>query len=70
MIDNIKSLYSQVDKKNKLIEKVANDLGKKPNTLKNHWFSTFFSIPDEHQPRVIEILEETINNQSKEVSHV
>lgn len=63
MIENIKNLYTQVDKKTKFIEMVADDLEKSPLTLRNHWFSAFWSIPDEHQERVVELLQNTIKNQ-------
>lgn len=63
LIDEIKELYSQINEKTKFMEMVASDLIKKPNTLKNHWFSSFFSIPDEYQERVMELLQNTIKEQ-------
>lgn len=63
-IGNIKELYSQLKNKKEFMEIVSDDLDKKPNTLKNWWFSGFFSIPDEYQDRVLELLKETIKNQT------
>jgi hypothetical protein len=63
MTEEIKKLYSQLNHKTDFMLIVAKDLNKKPNTLKNHWFSGFFSIPDEYQERVIELLKITIKKQ-------
>ncbi|MEC4049778.1 hypothetical protein OX284_010095 [Flavobacterium sp. SUN046] len=63
-IDEIKDLYSQVKEKTKFIINVSPLIGRAPKTLRNHWFSEFWSIPKEHQPRVKELLETTIKNQA------
>lgn len=63
-IENIKNLYNQLNHKGKFIELVAEDLGGKPLSIKNNWFSGFISIPDEHQDRVIELLQNTIKQQN------
>lgn len=67
MIENIKKLYSQVDYKTGFIEDVADALGKSPNTLRHHWFarSGFWSIPEEHQPKVVEMLQSQIKKQNE-----
>ena len=62
-IDEIKDLYSQVKRKNDFMKALAESLGKKPNTLKNHWFSGFFSIPDEHLEETKTFLQSTIKKQ-------
>ena len=64
-IEVIRELYDQIDKKTKFIIKVAKDLGKSPQTVRVHWFAQFWSIPEEYQQRVIELLEETIKNQNE-----
>lgn len=66
-IDNIKSLYAQVNSKSKFLIATAEDLGKRAGTLKSHWFSDsgLWSVPEEHEDRVIELLQKTIKNQSK-----
>ncbi len=38
-IDNIKQLWEQIDSKTDFMILTANDLNKKPNTLRTHWFS-------------------------------
>lgn len=67
-IENIKELYSQLKNKKEFMEIVSSDLDKKPNTLKNWWFSGFFSIPDEYQERVLELLKETIKKPTSETA--
>ena len=66
-IDNIKNLWSQLSNngaKTEFTLLVAEDLKKSPNTLRNHWFSVFWQIPEKHQDRVIELLQNTIRKNS------
>lgn len=63
MIQEIQNLYAEVDKKTEFIKDVANDLGKSPLTLRHHWFGQFWAIPEEHQPRVKQLLTLTIESQ-------
>jgi hypothetical protein len=62
-IEQIKDLYSQIKQKTKFIEAAAKAIGRSPNSLRNHWFSEFWSIPAEHQETVKLLLEETIKGQ-------
>lgn len=62
-IDKIKNLYSQVKAKTKFIEKVAVEINRSPKSLRNHWFSEFWSIPEEHQKTVLELLQKEIKEQ-------
>lgn len=62
-IDNIKELYAQLNKKTQFIIDCANDLGKSPLSLRQHWFSKFWAIPEDYQDRVVELLQNTIKNQ-------
>lgn len=68
MKDNIKELWKMVDKKTEFIQAAAEDLDKSPLTLRQHWFGSFWSIPEEHQPRIVELLQNTIANQNKKIS--
>lgn len=68
-IDEIKDLYSKIKKKGEFMIVLANKTGKKPNTLKNHWFSCYFGIPEEYQEITKSLLEETIKNQQNEKSN-
>lgn len=69
-IDNIKSLYAQIEEKGKFILLVANECKRKPNTVKTHWFTeaSFWSVPDEFQDRVIELAQNTIAKQNKVIA--
>lgn len=65
MIDNIKYLYDQIEDKTEFIKEVAKDRKKRPLTIRNHWFGQFLAIPEEHQERVIELLQNKIKIQIK-----
>jgi hypothetical protein len=66
-INNIKDLYSQINKKTKFISMVADDLSKSPQYVRGHWFSAFWTIPECYRDRVIELLQNTITNQEIKV---
>ncbi len=66
LIDEIKDLYSKVSKKTKFIILASVELEKSALTLRHHWFGQFWSIPEEHQSKVKELLELTIENQEHE----
>ena len=36
----------------------------KPNSIRNNWFSSYYSIPEKHESRVVEILQQTIRQQN------
>ncbi len=63
--ETIQNQYQSLDNKADFIREVAKELKKKPGTLKNHWFSCFFSVPTAHEDRVIEMLEEKISLQNQ-----
>jgi hypothetical protein len=65
MIENIQKLWKKLDNKTEFIKLVAEDLDRSPNTLHNHWFARFWQVPEEHQPRVVELLQNTIKNQKQ-----
>lgn len=64
-IDNIKNLWQQLGnsgEKTEFILLLASETGKSPNTIRQHWLSNagFWSIPEDEQDRVIELLQKTI----------
>jgi len=63
MLDEIKELYAQIYEKTKFISLVAANLGKQPRSLRNHWFGSFWAIPADYQPKVVELLKKTIKQQ-------
>jgi len=65
MITTIQTLYSQIEKKTDFIKLVAKDLGKSPLTLRHHWFGQFWSIPEENQQRVKDLLKKQIKKQKQ-----
>lgn len=65
MLQNIKDLYKEVKAKTEFIKAAADDLNKSPLTLRQHWFGNFWSIPEEHQPRVVELLQNTLLTQNQ-----
>jgi len=67
MIDEIKTLYKSFKSgKNIFIMEVANEFGISPTSVRNNWFGTFWAIPAEKQPRVLEMLKAEIH--SRQVS--
>lgn len=62
--DNIRNLYLQLEDKAKFITAVSKEFGRKPGTLKNHWFSSFFAIPENYEDKVITMLQKAIKNQN------
>lgn len=65
MLQNIKDLYTKVDKKNDFILLLSQEFSIKPNSIRTNWFQTFFSIPEKHQSRVLELLQKRIQLQNK-----
>jgi len=64
-IKNIQSLYSQISKKTDFIAMLAKDLGLNPQYVRGHYFSSFWTIPEKYEDRVIELLQKTIRLQSE-----
>ena len=42
----------------------SNEFKIKPSSIITNWFSTFYSVPDKHQKRVIQLLQNTIKSQN------
>lgn len=70
MIEEIKVLYAQVDYKKGAILAISKATGRKPNTIKGHWFSeaNFWSIPESEQETVKRELETIVNKQKVKVA--
>ena len=67
-IETIKTLFVSVTDKTRLITKIAEHetINTKFLSLRNTWFSNYrgWSIPDEHQDTVLNIIRRTINDQN------
>jgi hypothetical protein len=61
----IKTMYKQVKDKKLFIETLAPIVSNKESSLAANWFSRLWSIPDEHQNTVLQLLNETIENQKQ-----
>ena len=64
MNENIKELFDQIENKLDFINLLSNEFKTKPNSIRNNWFSSYYSIPEKHEPRVIELLQNTIKSQN------
>ena len=64
MNENIKELFDKIENKYKFILLLSKEFKIKPSSIRTNWFSTFYSVPDKHQKRVIELLQNTIKSQN------
>lgn len=64
LIDNIKTLWLKIDYKTGFIEKASKEFKRSENTLHNHWFARWFSVPKTHQKEVITFMQNYIKNQN------
>jgi hypothetical protein len=64
MKQNIKELFNQIDNKFDFILLLSKEFKVKPNSIRNNWFSSYYSIPEKHESRVVEILQQTIRQQN------
>ena len=64
MNQNIKHLFDQIENKQGFVILLSNEFKVKPNSIRNNWFSSYYAIPNKHEPRVIELLQNTIQRQN------
>ena len=64
MQENIKHLFNQIENKFDFILLLSKEFKVKPNSIRNNWFSSYYSIPEKHEQRVIELLQNTIQRQN------
>ena len=64
MKQNIKELFNQIENKFDFIILLSKEFKVKPNSIRNNWFSSYYSIPEKHESRVVEILQQTIRQQN------
>jgi hypothetical protein len=64
MIQNIKKLYSEINNQKEFCLLLSKEFELKPNSIRTNWLSTYYSVPDKYQARVIEILQKTIKQQN------
>ena len=64
MLENTKNLFTNINDKQSFIMLCADEFGIKPISIRNNWFSGFWSIPDKHQERVLVLLQNYIKHQT------
>tara|TARA_R100001443_G_scaffold6700_3_gene15741 strand:- start:9259 stop:9474 length:216 start_codon:yes stop_codon:yes gene_type:complete len=68
--NNIKNLYSKASNKRGLIILLAESFNMNPLSVKNHWLSGFYQVPEKHQDRCIRIMQNFIKvEQSQLITH-
>ncbi len=67
--DNIKNLYSKASNKKELTLLLAQTFNMNPLSVKNHWLSGFYQVPEKHQDRCIRIMQNFIKVESELLTH-
>ena len=67
--DNIKNLYSKASNKKELTLLLAQTFNMNPLSVKNHWLSGFYQVPEKHQDRCIRIMQNFIKVESELITH-
>ena len=65
MNTNIKKLFKEIKDKKEFCFLLFKEFELKPNSIRTGWFSTYYSIPDKHQERVVKLLQNAIKQQYK-----
>ena len=55
-MNEIKTLYSELKDKKAFCVELSEEVGTRAMTIYNHWFGTFWAIPEKHQSIVLEKL--------------
>lgn len=65
-VDNIKSMWSQIDDKTDFLVKASKEFGRKVNTLRTHWFSKSnnYGMPDAEIDNVIKFMQNYLKAQN------
>ncbi len=60
-MNEIKTLYGRLKNKKAFCEELSKSVDTSPRSLYNHWFGSFWAIPEKHQDLVLEKLKQTLN---------
>lgn len=63
MKQNIKELYNELDNKKGFVLLCSDEFKIKPQSISNNWFNSYWSIPDKHVERVLELLQNYLKQQ-------
>lgn len=66
-IDNIKTLWKQINSKTKFIIEFSKSINRSTNTLHNHWFARFWAIPKPLEDETIYYMQNYIMNQNNNI---
>tara|TARA_B100000780_G_C20855539_1_gene340058 strand:+ start:152 stop:379 length:228 start_codon:yes stop_codon:yes gene_type:complete len=69
MPQNIKDLFKQVENKYDFILLLSKEFNVKPNSIRNNWFASYYSIPEKYEDRVIKLLQNKIRLQNKHAQY-
>ena len=67
--NNIKNLYGKASNKRELTLLIAQTFNMNPLSVKNHWLSGFYQVPEKHQDRCIRIMQNFIKVESQLLTH-
>lgn len=62
---NIKNLYNKTNNKKELTVLVAEHFNLNPLSVRNNWFCGFYQVPTKHQDKLISIMQNFVNKESK-----
>ena len=62
---NIKNLYIKTSNKKELTLLVADHFSLNPLSVRNNWFGGFYQVPTKHQDKLISIMQNFVNKESK-----
>jgi len=63
MKQNIKDLYKELENKKDFVLLCSDEFNIKPSSVQCNWFSKYWSIPDKHLDRVLELLQNYFKQQ-------
>ena len=63
MIAEIKTEYKKLNKKTAFIVGLSETLEKSPLSLRTHWFTSFWAIPKDYQPKVLKEIKKELKKQ-------
>lgn len=69
-IEEIKSLYPKIQKKTKFIGEVAKEFSLNPQYVRGHYFSAFWTIPEDKQDKVVEMMNNKIEEQNDALKNI
>jgi|TARA_R110002096_G_scaffold380852_3_gene574734 hypothetical protein len=63
--NSIKREYKKATNKKELTKKVAEYFGMNPRSVQCNWFSGFYQVPEKHQGKVVDLMQNYNKNKYK-----